>query len=106
MQTIIIGKTRYTVQSDRFDIYTLHAACTGKGKRTKPKAAKRAYPAFFEGMSTADYVRAYFALNTGRRSEFAYDPSLDHAALYEPLPDAPCALYTGTDTYEEVAACE
>ena len=68
------------------------------------RSHKRVFPAYVAGVtSTADYIKAYFALNTGRRSNiFAYDNAADHLALYAPLPDAPAALYTGVDTVETV----
>ena len=65
------------------------------------RSHKRAFPTYVAGMSTADYVRAYFGANTGRRSGiYAYDDYADHLALYAPLPDAPAALYVGVDTVE------
>jgi hypothetical protein len=62
MQTVKIGNTTY--KTDRFDIFTLHAKCTGKHRKLKSKGAeKRLYPPHGASMSTADYVAAYEALN-------------------------------------------
>jgi len=62
MQTVKIGNTTY--KTDRFDIFTLHAKCTGKHLKLKSKGAeKRLYPPHGASMSTADYVAAYEALN-------------------------------------------
>lgn len=68
------------------------------------RSHKRVFPAYVPGItSTADYIKAYYGLNTGRRSGiFAYDDYVDHMALYAPLPDAPAALYVGVDTVETV----
>ena len=66
------------------------------------RSHKRLFPSYVAGVtSTADYVRAYFGTNTGRRSGiYAYDDYVDHLTLYAPLPDAPAALYVGVDTVE------
>jgi hypothetical protein len=55
----------------------------------KGKAEKRRYPS--QAMSTADYVRQYYALNTrSRTGEInAYGAHLDHLALFQPLNDNP-----------------
>ena len=65
---------------------------------------KRSFPVYLPGDSTRDYVRAYFALNTGKRpgSPCAYGQHIDHMTLYAPLPDAPAAVYTGVDTVETI----
>ena len=62
MQTVKIGNTTY--KTNRFDIFTLHAKCTGKHRKLKSKGAeKRLYPPHGASMTTADYVAAYEALN-------------------------------------------
>lgn len=63
---------------------------------------KRLFPAYAPGVtSTADYIRAYFSLNTCHHSKIhAYDNHLDHRTLYAPLPDTPAALYQGVDSVE------
>ena len=59
---ITIGKTTY--KTNRVDIFTLHAKCTGKHRKLKSKGAeKRLYPPHGASMSTADYVQAYETLN-------------------------------------------
>ena len=64
MQTVKIGNTTY--KTDRFDIFTLHAKCTGKHRKLKSKGAiKRFYPPFGATMTTAEYVAAYERLNVG-----------------------------------------
>ena len=65
------------------------------------RSHKRAFPTYVAGMSTADYIKAYFGANTrsyGNINAYAY--VTDHLALYAPLPDAPAAVYTGVDTVE------
>jgi len=104
MQTIKIGRTTYKLNDAR-DIYAAHAKCTGKHKRVKSKGAeKRRYPAFYDGMSTREYVGMYFDLNCqkGGRQPYGmpYGPDVDVNALFAPLNDAPAAVYTGEDTHE------
>lgn len=85
MNTIAIGKTSYKTSRD--DIFAHHAKCTGKHKRVKSKGAeKRDYPVYSTGDSTADYVRAYEALNV-KRKIMAWD--------WLQLRDAPCLAPVG-----------
>lgn len=98
MKTVSIGRTRYTVLDTR-DVFASHALATGKHKKQKSKGAeKRLYPVFNPDMSTADYVRQYFALNTSRKIA-AYDPG--HSLQFEPLRDEPCHAAQGEESYEE-----
>tara|TARA_R110000868_G_scaffold189775_3_gene433332 strand:+ start:2151 stop:2474 length:324 start_codon:yes stop_codon:yes gene_type:complete len=105
MQTIKIGRTTYKLNDAR-DIYAQHAKCTGKHRIVKSKGAeKRRYPAFYDGMSTREYVGLYFELNTyisGRRAPYGmpYGPDVDVEALFEPLNIASATVYTGKDTHE------
>lgn len=92
MNTITIGKTSYTTTRD--DIFEHHAKCTGKHKRVKSKGAeKRDYPFYSAGDSTANYVRAYEALNV-KRKIMAWD--------WLQLRADPCLAPVGIDSYEEV----
>jgi hypothetical protein len=64
MQTVTIGKTTY--KTNRDDILSHHAKCTGKHKPMKSKGTvKRFYPPHGASMSTAEYVAAYETLNKG-----------------------------------------
>jgi hypothetical protein len=76
MKTITLGKTRYIVRDGRDDIMAAHAKCTGKHKVVKSKGAeKRIYPQHWAGDSTADYVRAYAALNAAKNlSAWGWQP--------------------------------
>ena len=67
MKTITLGRARYTVRDDR-DIMGELLKITGKHKIIKSKGAeRRLYPA--DGaVSTAAYVREYYALNSTRRN--------------------------------------
>ena len=97
MKTITLGKTLYTVRDDR-DMFAHHAKCTGKHRRVKSKGAeKRDYPVYSTGDSTADYVRAYEALNV-KRKILPWD--------WLQLRDAPCLAPVGEDSYSEVAENE
>ena len=96
MQTITLGKTRYT--TNRADIVAHHAKCTGKHKRVKSKGAeKRVYPIFMVGMSTADYVGAYERINPAKHL-LPWD--------WDQLRAEPCLEPVGEDSYSEVAENE
>lgn len=102
MKNVTIGRTRYTVLDAR-DVFATHALATGKHKRQKSKGAeKRAYPVFDPSMSTAEYVRQYFALNTSRKIA-AFDPL--HTLQFEPLREEPCHAARGEESFEEVEVC-
>jgi hypothetical protein len=89
MQTVKIGNTTY--KTDRFDIFTLHAKCTGKHKPVKSKGTvKRLYPLDGANMTTAEYVAAYETLNKGLT-----------AWEWQPLSTAP-TLASGEDSAWEV----
>ena len=76
MKTITLGKTRYIVRDGRDDIMAAHAKCTGKHKVVKSKGVeKRIFPPYLACMSTADYVRAYAALNAAKNlSAWGWQP--------------------------------
>ena len=66
-------------------------------KRKRELAAvKRSFPKFQPGMSTAEYVGKYYALNHARD----FSPT----ALFEPLNQAPAAFLTGPEVTQEVEA--
>jgi len=54
---------------------------------------KRSFPKFAPGMSTAEYVREYYALNHARD----FRPT----ALFEPLNHAPAAVLVGPEVTQE-----
>ena len=63
MQTIKLGKTLYVTNRD--DILSHHAKCTGKHRIVKSKGAElRRFPDYWDGMSTAEYVAMYYGLNS------------------------------------------
>ena len=63
MQTITIGKGRYTIRDGRTDFMSQVLKITGKHKRVKATPDKRCYPQTGESMSTSDYVHAYYQIN-------------------------------------------
>jgi hypothetical protein len=73
-------------------------------KKPRAKADKRRYPS--QVLSTADYVRQYFALNTrSRTGEInAYADHLDHRTLYQPLNEKPWHWAPDTVEIETVEA--
>ena len=78
MQTIILGKARYTVADHRTTFLTDILKFTGKHKPVRVKMSdcpKRVYPRV-TGLSTAEYVRSYYATN-----------GLSMAGFYENLSD-------------------
>ena len=68
MKTIILDRARYTVRDDRHTFLSDILKLTGKHKPVKPKGGdRRLYPTDGAALSTADYVREYYALNSTRR---------------------------------------
>ena len=66
MKTITLNRARYTVRDDR-DIMGDLLKITGKHKPVKSKGGdRRLYPADGATLSTAAYVREYYALNVTR----------------------------------------
>ena len=55
------------------------------------RSDKRQFPQWDRQMSTADYIRVYFALNSRQLTVPAYPDHVDHLTLYAPLPDTPAA---------------
>ena len=89
-RTYTVGRATYRTQNDTD---TLSAILSVKpARKPRSRVDRRAYPKFREGTSTADYVRAYFRLQTERNGfryvgaqVYAYADHLDHVALYQPL---------------------
>ena len=75
MKTVTIGRTAYKINDAR-DIFAEHAKCTGKHKIVKSRGAElRRFPDYWADMSTADYVRAYAALNAAKNlSAWGWQP--------------------------------
>ena len=68
MKTITLNRARYTVRDDRHTFLSDILKLTGKHKPVKPKGGdRRLYPTDGATLSTADYVREYYALNSTRR---------------------------------------
>lgn len=105
MKTLKIGRTAYKVNDAR-DIYAEHAKCTGKHKLVKSRGSElRRFPNYWDGMSTAEYVAAYYSVNSNTRSfptgkGAPYGGQTTLAGFYENLNTAPAANYTEGDVYE------
>jgi len=103
MKTVTIGRTAYKINDAR-DIFAEHAKCTGKHKIVKSKGPERRYfPNYWDGMSTADYVAMYYALNSGKGHQgkgAPYGSQNTLTGFYENLNTAPATYYTGEDLYE------
>ena len=68
MKTITLNRARYTVCDDRHTFLSDILKLTGKHKPVRPKGGdRRLYPTDGAALSTADYVREYYALNSTRR---------------------------------------
>ena len=63
-------------------------------KKPRAKADKRQFPKWDRHMSTAQYVRAYWRLN--------FVDGAEPSAFFQPLPDAPAAVYQGLDSVEVI----
>jgi hypothetical protein len=100
-QTLTIG--RFTVTGTPDTLAAVYALQNAKPRKPRAKAEKRAYPRFVPGMSTAEYVRAFFSLNTGPGQKIsAYMNGGDHTSFYQTLNTAPAALPTGEETVETI----
>lgn len=100
-----LGRTIYIVNDDHAGaVMNEHVKCTGKHKIVKSKGPERRYfPNYWDGMSTADYVTRYYALNSGRGHQGKGAPYGGENTLkgfYEDLNTAPAANYTEGDVYE------
>jgi hypothetical protein len=92
-------RARYTLAPG--STVPLQLAALRPPKPPRSKADKRLFPRHEAHWSTADYIKRYFALNTGHSKQInVYDNYGDHLALYHPLPDTPAATYTGVDSVE------
>lgn len=100
-QTLTIGRARYTGKPET--LAAIFALQNKKPSKPRLKAERRLFPVFVPGMSTADYVRDYFSLNTRPHSRIhAYDNSSysDHMAFFAPLNTEPATLPSGEETVE------
>lgn len=78
------------------------AALDAKPRKARTISDKRLYPKR-SGLSTAEYVRQYFELNTQFKIA-AYAEHIDHCALYAPLNTKPATW--APDTVEiEIVEC-
>ncbi|CAB4131829.1 hypothetical protein UFOVP125_39 [uncultured Caudovirales phage] len=85
MQTITLGKARYTVHEHRTDFMSQLLKITGKPKRTKLTPEKRYFPKTGESMSTSEYVHAYYKLNRLGEPEAVdqlFGPMTKHITLH------------------------
>ena len=68
MKTITLNRARYTVRDDRHTFLSDILKLTGKHKPIRPRGGDgRLYPTDGATLSTADYVREYYALNSTRK---------------------------------------
>jgi hypothetical protein len=102
MKTITLGRARYTVRDDR-DIMGELLKITGKHKPVKSKGPeRRLYPTNGATLSTAAYVKQYYALNVTRGRFNGGGPPYGDANLagfYEGLSDRVSAP-EGVDSLE------
>ena len=96
MITITHGKATFTVKPENtqgvYDLLALIDKSKGrKGRKLKRETAvRRQYPVFTPGMSTAEYVRRYAALNTPL-IPVTYEHADRPAAMLDPsIPEVVC----------------
>ena len=99
-----IQGTAYTLASlDRvLAVQALAVKITGKHRPVKSRGAeKRSYPQFGADMSTADYVRQYYALNSNRKNFKTPPPYGDDnlRGFYDSLSDR-VSVPEGVDSVE------
>lgn len=67
MNTIKLNRATYKISDARHDFMSAILKCTGKHKPVKSKGPeRRIFPPYGASQSTADYVAAYEACNSGR----------------------------------------
>ncbi len=110
MQTLRTANAVFTLSPTRNvgELQAKLAKCNGKTKRTSIRGGvSRNYPTFTNGMSTADYVALFEALNNDApglswKRRTTTTRNLIHAGYFAPLNTNPCTLYTGEDSFELV----
>ena len=74
------------------------------------RTCSRSFPKFYEGMSTAEYVRQYWGANARNIGiQCGYKDDFHQAAramrdFFEPLNPMPAAIMQGEEVMQEVAA--
>ena len=98
MQTLTIGRSVYKLSPVRNsgEFVAQLAKCTGKHRKLPIGKCRRGYPIFVPGMSTAEYVDKWHAINS-------HVSIKDARGFFGPLNTEPAAVYTGADTFEECA---
>ena len=71
-------------------------------RKPRAKADKRTYPKWDHTMSTRDYIRQYYGLNSASKIAAYPRHETDWLSLYEPLPDTPAAWAPDTVEIETV----
>ena len=99
-----INGTAYTLASlgRVLAVQALAVKITGKHKPVRSKGAeKRLYPLYGAGMTTADYVRHYYALNSYRKNYITPPPYGDDniKGFYDALSDR-VSVPEGVDSVE------
>jgi len=90
MKTITLNRARYTVRDDRHSFLSDILKLTGKHKPVKSKGPERRLYPTDGAVSTADYVREYYALNSNRKlfkSGVAPYGDANLAGFYDSLSD-------------------
>ena len=97
---------RYTLQPGSPAMLAL--AAIKPLKRPKwARTEKRLFPSYAPGItSTADYINAYFGLNSSAKIAAYPRHETDWLSLYAPLPDEPAAVYQGLDSVETISEGE
>jgi len=101
MQTLTLTPSLTLTVAPGSDLPTRIMAIKPAKKPALARSAKRRFPTYHAGVtSTADYVRAYFGLNS-QRDIAAYDNyCTDWLSLYHPLPDTPAVVSDVIETVE------
>ena len=91
MKTITLNRARYTVRDDRHTFLSDILKLTGKHKPVKSKGPERRLYPTDGAVSTAAYVREYYALNSTHRNFKAWGAPYGNdntlAGFYEGLSD-------------------
>ena len=99
MQTLTLTPSLTLTVAPGSDLPMRIMAVKPAKKPARARSAKRRFPSYHAGVtSTADYVRAYFGLNS--HPTIAAYGSEDWLSLYQPLPDTPAVVSDVIETVE------
>jgi len=107
MQTITLGKARYTVLDSRTTFLSDIIKITGKHKKVRLQGGvSRNYPRYCAECSTAEYVRQYHIANAAAYTATNNGKIYDHAGYVKSINDFFQPMSTGITVPQGVDSME